>query len=121
MSRVRVCGSPLTAVSFADDGKTLATAAENGALYIYASSHDGRSYKKLAKMGGEVEITHIDWNRSGNVLQTVTANYKLEFWNVKANKAERNGGQLYRLVTEVVLVCRMLRDTYHDLIIILQN
>ena len=98
MSRVRVCGSPLTAVSFVDDGKTLATAAENGALYVYASSHDGRSYKKLAKMGGEVEITHIDWNRSGNVLQTVTANYKLEFWNVKANKAERNGAQLYRQV-----------------------
>ena len=106
MSRVRVCGSPLTAVSFADDGKTLATAAENGALYIYASSHDGRSYKKLAKMGGEVEITHIDWNRSGNVLQTVTANYKLEFWNVKANKAERNGGQLYRLITESALILR---------------
>jgi WD40 repeat protein len=86
----------MTALAFADDGKTVAAAAENGTLYIYTSTSDGRSYKKLAKMGGGSELAHVDWNRKGDIVQTVSVDYKLEFWNVKGNKAEKNGGQLFR-------------------------
>ena len=75
-SRIRVCGSPITALGFADDGKTVAAAAENGNLYIFTSTSDGRSYKKVSKMGGGSELAHLDWNKTGDIIQTVSVDYR---------------------------------------------
>ena len=50
----------------------------------------------MSKIAGGSELAHLDWNKTGDVVQTVSVDYKLEYWNVKSVRPERNGAQLFR-------------------------
>lgn len=88
---VRVCASSLNAVGFSRDGTTLATASQNGTIYLYKASPDGHAYKKYGKMVSAVGIRSLDFNRTGELLQTVSKDYDLSYWNLKTNRSEPYG------------------------------
>ncbi|XP_046389885.1 echinoderm microtubule-associated protein-like CG42247 [Ischnura elegans] len=90
MATLRVCGSPLTCISYNPVGDAIAIGSQNGSVYLFRVSRDGFSYKKLNKMRGNQPLTHLDWSTDGNFLQTATADYDLSFWDVRALSPEKS-------------------------------
>ena len=84
---IKVCSSALTAVRFSPGGDTVALAAQSGAVYLYRAEREGRRYKKWGKMAGKSDaLAHLDWNKNGDLLQTVGAEYDVAYWNVNTSR-----------------------------------
>lgn len=79
VATVRVCGSPLSAISYNPAGDMIAIASQNGSVYLFRVSRDGSNYKKSNKIRGGPPLTQLDWSSDGNYLQTTTADYDLVY------------------------------------------
>ncbi|EEB10507.1 WD-repeat protein, putative [Pediculus humanus corporis] len=90
ITTVRVCGSPLTCVSYSPSGDTIGIGSQNGTIYLFRVSRDGFSYKKQNKIRGNQPIIQLDWSSDGNYLQTTTSDYDLLYWDTKALIAEKS-------------------------------
>ncbi|KPJ07925.1 Echinoderm microtubule-associated protein-like CG42247 [Papilio machaon] len=90
VATLRVCGSPLNCLQYNTAGDTLAIGSQNGSIYLFRVSRDGFSYKKLNKIRGAQPLVQLDWSMDGNYLQTVTADYDLSFWDIKALSPEKS-------------------------------
>ncbi len=84
---IKACGAALPAVRYSPGGDLVALAAQTGSVYLYTVSRDGRHYKKFGKMAGRSQsLLHLDWNKKGDLLRTVSADNDVSFWNVKTSK-----------------------------------
>ncbi|GBP26157.1 Echinoderm microtubule-associated protein-like CG42247 [Eumeta japonica] len=90
VATLRVCGSPLTCLHYNSAGDILAIGSQNGSIYLFRVSRDGFSYKKSNKIRGAQPLVQLDWSLDGNYLQTVTADYDLAFWDIKALSPEKS-------------------------------
>ena len=89
VTTVRMCGAGIAGIKYNEDGDLVAGASMNGSVYIYKVSRDGFAYKKYSKISGGQQLTQIDWDNSGDFLQTSSADYSLNFWNTANNKLEK--------------------------------
>ncbi|VVC95369.1 unnamed protein product [Leptidea sinapis] len=87
---IRVCGSPLNCLQYNTAGDLLSIGSQNGSIYLFRVSRDGFSYKKSNKIRGAQPLMQLDWSLDGNYLQSVTADYDLAFWDVKALSPEKS-------------------------------
>ncbi|XP_045445645.1 echinoderm microtubule-associated protein-like CG42247 [Melitaea cinxia] len=90
VATLRVCGSPLNCLQYNSAGDLLAIGSQNGSIYLFRVSRDGFSYKKSNKIRGAQPLVQLDWSLDGNYLQTVTADYDLSFWDIKALSPEKS-------------------------------
>nr|XP_014289847.1 echinoderm microtubule-associated protein-like CG42247 isoform X2 [Halyomorpha halys] len=90
VATVRVCGSALSCLSYNPAGDMLAIGSQNGSVYLFRVSRDGYNYKKINKIRGAQPLSQLDWSTDGNYIQTVTAEYDLVFWDVKALTNEKS-------------------------------
>ncbi|XP_068236038.1 echinoderm microtubule-associated protein-like CG42247 [Palaemon carinicauda] len=82
VTTVRVCGSPLSCLSYNPAGDTLAVGSQNGSIYLYKSTKDGYLYTRNGRMTGSLPLSGIDWSTSGRYLQTVTSDYDVAYWSL---------------------------------------
>nr|XP_034840413.1 echinoderm microtubule-associated protein-like CG42247 [Maniola hyperantus] len=90
VATIRVCGSPLNCLQYNSAGDILAIGSQNGSIYLFRVSRDGFSYKKSNKIRGAQPLVQLDWSLDGVYLQTVTADYDLSFWDIKALSPEKS-------------------------------
>ncbi|RVE54773.1 hypothetical protein evm_000540 [Chilo suppressalis] len=90
VATIRVCGSPLNCLMYNSAGDVLAIGSQNGSIYLFRVSRDGFSYKKSNKIRGAQPLVQLDWSLDGSYLQTVTADYDLAFWDIKALSPEKS-------------------------------
>ncbi|XP_026501587.2 echinoderm microtubule-associated protein-like CG42247 isoform X2 [Vanessa tameamea] len=90
VATLRVCGSPLNCLQYNSAGDLLAIGSQNGSIYLFRVSRDGFSYKKSNKIRGAQPLVQLDWSLDGSYLQTVTADYDLSFWDIKALSPEKS-------------------------------
>ncbi|XP_052737703.1 echinoderm microtubule-associated protein-like CG42247 isoform X2 [Bicyclus anynana] len=90
VATLRVCGSPLNCLQYNSAGDVLAIGSQNGSIYLFRVSRDGFSYKKSNKIRGAQPLVQLDWSLDGVYLQTVTADYDLSFWDIKALSPEKS-------------------------------
>ncbi|CAL4086301.1 unnamed protein product, partial [Meganyctiphanes norvegica] len=83
VATVRVCGSPLSCISYNPGGEILSVGSQNGSLYLYKSTKDGFVYNRFSRMGGAHPLSGIDWSVSGKYIQTVTSDYDVAYWNLR--------------------------------------
>ena len=51
---------------------------------------DGFAYKKYSKMTGSGgQLAQLDWDNSGDYLQTASADHSLSFWSTASSKMEK--------------------------------
>ena len=89
VTTIRVCGAAISAVKFNLDGDVVAAASNNGSIYLYKVSRDGNAYKKLGKMSDGQQLAEVDWDQSGDYLQTSSRDFNLQFWNASSYKVEK--------------------------------
>ncbi|CAB0043396.1 unnamed protein product [Trichogramma brassicae] len=89
VATLRVCGSPLSCIGYNPTGEMVAMGSQNGSIYLFRVSRDGFSYKKSNKIRGTQPLVQLDWS-SDSRLQTVTQDYDLVFWDVKALSSEKS-------------------------------
>ena len=94
VTTTRICGSAITAIKYCLDGDIVAGASHNGSIYLYKASRDGFSYKRHGKLSGGQQLTHLDWDEDSEYLQTCSADFNLNFWNVNTNKMEKVGSSM---------------------------
>ena len=60
---------------------------------IYTMMHrDGFAYKKYSKISGSSgQLAQLDWDNSGDYLQTASADHSLSFWSTASSKMEKVG------------------------------
>ncbi|XP_023245249.1 echinoderm microtubule-associated protein-like CG42247, partial [Copidosoma floridanum] len=90
VATLRVCGSPLSCIGYNPTGEMVAMGSQNGSVYLFRVSRDGFSYKKSNKIRGTQPLAQIDWSSDSRFLQTVTQDYDLVFWDVKALSSEKS-------------------------------
>ncbi|XP_063236726.1 echinoderm microtubule-associated protein-like CG42247 [Bacillus rossius redtenbacheri] len=90
VTTVRVCGSPLSCLGYNPVGDVIAIGSQNGSVYLFRASRDGFSYKKYNKIRGGQPLAQLDWSTDSGYLQTVTADYDVVYWDVKALIAEKS-------------------------------
>ena len=89
VTTIRMCGAGLNGVKYNLDGDLVAGASQNGSIYIYKVSRDGFAYKKYSKISGGQMLTQLDWDNSGEFIQTSSGDFNLNFWNTGSNKLEK--------------------------------
>ena len=53
---------------------------------------DGFAYKKYSKISGSSgQLAQLDWDNSGDYLQTASADHSLSFWSTASSKMEKVG------------------------------
>uniref|UniRef100_A0ABD2W5D4 Doublecortin domain-containing protein n=1 Tax=Trichogramma kaykai TaxID=54128 RepID=A0ABD2W5D4_9HYME len=90
VATLRVCGSPLSCIGYNPTGEMVAMGSQNGSIYLFRVSRDGFSYKKSNKIRGTQPLVQLDWSSDSRFLQTVTQDYDLVFWDVKALSSEKS-------------------------------
>ncbi|XP_076648372.1 doublecortin-domain-containing echinoderm-microtubule-associated protein isoform X1 [Halictus rubicundus] len=90
VATLRVCGSPLSCIGYNPTGEIVAMGSQNGSVYLFRVSRDGFSYKKSNKIRGTQPLVQLDWSSDSRFLQTVTQDYDLVFWDVKALSSEKS-------------------------------
>lgn len=85
VASVRVCGSPLSCLSYNPAGDVIAVGSQNGSVYLFRVSRDGYSYKRAHKIRGSQPLTQLDWSTDGGFLQTATEDYDLTFCKLCAS------------------------------------
>nr|XP_033334800.1 echinoderm microtubule-associated protein-like CG42247 [Megalopta genalis] len=90
VATLRVCGSPLSCIGYNPTGEIVAMGSQNGSIYLFRVSRDGFSYKKSNKIRGTQPLVQLDWSSDSRFLQTVTQDYDLVFWDVKALSSEKS-------------------------------
>ena len=65
-------------------------------MYIFHSFNhsikcyrDGFAYKKYSKISGGQSLKQLDWDVSGDFIQTSSADFNINFWNTSSNKLEK--------------------------------
>ncbi|KAK2588878.1 hypothetical protein KPH14_001743 [Odynerus spinipes] len=90
VATLRVCGSPLSCIGYNPTAEIVAMGSQNGSVYLFRVSRDGFSYKKSNKIRGTQPLVQLDWSSDNRFLQTVTQDYDLVFWDVKALSSEKS-------------------------------
>ncbi|XP_015605282.1 echinoderm microtubule-associated protein-like CG42247 isoform X2 [Cephus cinctus] len=90
VATLRVCGSPLSCIGYNPTGEIIAMGSQNGSVYLFRVSRDGFSYKKSNKIRGAQPLVQLDWSSDSRFLQTVTQDYDLVFWDIKALSSEKS-------------------------------
>ncbi|XP_063975526.1 echinoderm microtubule-associated protein-like CG42247 isoform X1 [Diachasmimorpha longicaudata] len=90
VATLRVCGSPISCIGYNPTGEIIAMGSQNGSIYLFRVSRDGFSYKKSNKIRGTQPLVQLDWSSDSRFLQTVTQDYDLVFWDVKALQSEKS-------------------------------
>ncbi|XP_044008324.1 echinoderm microtubule-associated protein-like CG42247 isoform X1 [Aphidius gifuensis] len=90
VATLRVCGSSLSCIGYNPTGEIIAMGSQNGSIYLFRVSRDGFSYKKSNKIRGTQPLVQLDWSSDSRFLQTVTQDYDLVFWDIKALQSEKS-------------------------------
>ncbi|XP_037085489.1 echinoderm microtubule-associated protein-like CG42247 [Pollicipes pollicipes] len=85
----RVCGQPLSSLSYSPGGDMLAVGAQTGSVYPYKVGRDGTVYVKFGPMQGTQPLTQLDWSTDGECLQAVTVDHELILWNKRSLTKEK--------------------------------
>lgn len=68
---------------FSSDGSMLACGSRDNNIYIYSVSEGGRKFSKIGKCTGHSSfVTHLDWSRDGQFVQSNSGDYELLYWTV---------------------------------------
>ncbi|EDV20145.1 uncharacterized protein TRIADDRAFT_63428 [Trichoplax adhaerens] len=71
----------LDVLRYSPDGKYIAVASHDNYVYIYSVADNPSEYKLEGKCSGHSSfITHIDWSKDSNYLQSTSGDYELLFW-----------------------------------------
>ncbi|QQP40499.1 echinoderm microtubule-associated protein-like CG42247, partial [Caligus rogercresseyi] len=89
VTTIRVCSSPINALTYNPRGESLACASQNGYVYLFKVTKDGFTYKKYGKLGGGVPLYRVDWSQDGDYFQAASTDYNLTVWNMKTHKMEK--------------------------------
>lgn len=93
MCSLQVSADNLGCVTFSPDGEKVAVGSHDNGLYIYSVLDGGqclRRHQSGVLTGHRNFITHIDWSRDGNYIQSVSGDYDLRYWNVDSMQKERS-------------------------------
>ncbi|XP_040580643.1 echinoderm microtubule-associated protein-like CG42247 [Lepeophtheirus salmonis] len=92
VTTIRVCASPINALTYNPRGESLACVSQNGFVYLFRVTKDGFTYKKYGKLGGVggVPLYRIDWSQDGDYFQAASTDYNLCVWNLKSHKMEKD-------------------------------
>lgn len=71
-------------IKYSPDGKYLAVGSHDNFIYIFTVSEDGKQYKKHGKLSGHSSyITHLDWSKDSQFLQSNSGDYEILYWQSK--------------------------------------
>lgn len=71
-------------IKYSPDGKYLAVGSHDNFIYIFTVSEDGKQYKKHGKlMGHSSYVTHLDWSKDSQFLQSNSGDYEILYWQSK--------------------------------------
>eukprot|EP00794_Sanderia_malayensis_P017440 gene17440-19184_t len=75
------------AIKYSKDGKYIAVGSHDNFIYLYTVSEDGRTYKKAGKLSGHSSfITHLDWSKDSQYIQSNSGDYEILFWNALSSR-----------------------------------
>jgi len=73
---------PIQAVKFSPNGKLLALGSHDGIIYMYQVSESTKKFTRMGRcLGHSSPVTHLDWSKDSNFIQSNSREYELLFWN----------------------------------------
>ena len=92
LTTTRLGKETIAAVKFNRAGDMVAAAATDGSIYLNKFVRDG--FTKVGKMSAGLELAELDWDQTGDYLQTSSKDFTLQFWNTSSCKVERSASLL---------------------------
>ncbi|XP_046859210.1 echinoderm microtubule-associated protein-like 2 [Xenia sp. Carnegie-2017] len=74
-------------VQFSPDGCYLAIGSHDNFIYVFAVTENGKNYKKYIRFSGHSSyITHFDWSKDSQFIQSNSGDYEMLYWDVNECK-----------------------------------
>jgi microtubule-associated protein-like 1/2 len=71
-------------IKYSPDGRYLMIGSHDNNLYLYKVSEDGRQYMRHGRCAGHSSyITHADWSKDSQFLQSNSGDYELLYWEAE--------------------------------------
>lgn len=72
----------ISEIQFSPDGSHIAVGCHDNDVYIYELQNGGKSVSLKARCKGHTSsVSHLDWSKDGEKLQSTSRDYELLFWN----------------------------------------
>ncbi|CAB4008191.1 echinoderm microtubule-associated -like 2 isoform X3, partial [Paramuricea clavata] len=79
-------------IKYSPDGCYLAVGSHDNFIYLFTVSEDGKQYKKHGRLSGHSSyITHLDWSKDSQHLQSNSGDYEILYWQAKDCKQVSSG------------------------------
>lgn len=79
----------ISEIQFSPDGTHIALGCHDNEIYIYELQNEGKSVSLKARCKAHTSsVTHLDWSKDGEKLQSTSTDYELLFWD--PHRGEQN-------------------------------